>query len=184
MRDIEPMGRNLRSFALLAVVLGYAFGVWLFLLRPQDALPERADAVFVLAGGRSRLPVAQGLIATGAARTLVVSEAGAGDDPGRRRLCAGPRPKRYTLVCARAEPYSTRGEARLLARLVQERKWSSVIVVSSHYHLFRARLLLRRCTGALLTMRAAEGDAWWRKALAVPLEYAKLARAELWQRGC
>jgi hypothetical protein len=45
-------------------------------------------------------------------------------------------------------------------------------------------MLIRRCTHAKLVMRGSEGDAWWRKAIAIPLAYAKLARAEIWQRGC
>jgi uncharacterized SAM-binding protein YcdF (DUF218 family) len=178
------MGRSPFSLLVLAAVIVYAFGVWLFLLRSQDALPAHADAVFVLAGGRERLPVAQRLVAHGVADTLVVSEADRRDDPLRYDLCHGPRQKRYVLICRRATPYSTRGEARLLAALVQEHSWTTVIVVSSRYHLFRARELLRRCTDAELVMRASDGDPWWRKALAVPLEYGKLVRAETWQRGC
>jgi uncharacterized SAM-binding protein YcdF (DUF218 family) len=117
-------------------------------------------------------------------KTLVVSEASQSDDPARYALCQAPRPKTYTLVCRTASPESTRGEARLIAALARERKWSTIVVVSSRYHLYRARELIERCTGATLVMRAADRDAWWRKALAIPLEYGKLARSELWQRGC
>jgi uncharacterized SAM-binding protein YcdF (DUF218 family) len=172
------------SLLALTLVVAYGFGVWLFLIRSGDELPAHADAVFVLAGARNRLPVAQKLVASGVAKTLVVSEAGSSDDPARHALCNGPKPRLYTLVCRTALPFSTRGEARLIGALAREQDWSSVIVVSSHYHLFRARVLIERCTGAELVMRGSEGDAWWRKALAVPLEYIKLARAEITQRDC
>lgn len=178
------MGRSALSLLVLAVMIAYAFGIWLFLLRPEDPMPARADAVFVLAGAEDRLPLAQKLIVGGVAKTLVVSEADASDDPARYALCHGPKPKRYKVVCRTASPFSTRGEARLLGDLVRENKWSSVIVVSSHYHLYRAHMLIRRCTQAGLVMRGTDADAWWRKALAIPLEYAKVVRAEIWQTGC
>jgi uncharacterized SAM-binding protein YcdF (DUF218 family) len=178
------MGRAFTSTVVLAALIAYAFGIWLFLLRPQDSLPAQADAVFVLAGAQSRLPVAQKLIADGRARTLVVSETGAADDPARYTLCHGPRPKSYKLVCRIAATDSTRGEAHLIAGLVLQNKWASVIVVSSHYHLYRARVLVRRCMQARVVMRGSEGDTWWRKAIAIPLEYAKLVRADVWERGC
>jgi uncharacterized SAM-binding protein YcdF (DUF218 family) len=178
------MGRSLLSLLIVLAGIAYAIGVWLFLLRPDDRLPVRADAVFVLAGSRARLPVALALVERGVAKTLVVSTDDRARDPRRYELCHGGKPKRYALVCRRASPFSTRGESRLIASLARRRGWHSVVVVSSRYHLFRARLLLRRCTSAALVLRGADGDEWWRKALAVPLEYAKLARAEISQRDC
>lgn len=175
---------RLVSFLLGVAIAAYGFGIWLFLLRSNDALPSRVDAVVVLAGAQSRLPLARQLVADGVSKTLVVSEASRGDDPARYDLCHGPKPKGYTLICRTATPYSTRGEAELIASLARARKWSSVAVVSSRYHLFRSRILVERCTDVRLVMRGTDGDAWWRKALAIPLEYAKLVRAETWQRGC
>lgn len=178
------MVRPLLSVLVLAAAVAYGFGIWLFLLYPEDRLPARPDAVVVLAGSEARLPVALALVEHGAAKTLVVSQDDVTRDPARYSLCHGPKPKRYTLVCQTAAPFSTRGEAHLVADLVEQRHWASVIVVTSRYHLYRAHLLLRRCTNVDLTMRAADGDSWWRKAVAIPLEYVKLARAETLQRGC
>jgi uncharacterized SAM-binding protein YcdF (DUF218 family) len=178
------MGRPLLSLAILLVGIAYGFGIWLFLLRPDDPLPARADAVFVLAGSRARLPVALRLVNRGVARALVVSTDDPRRDPRRFELCHGRPPKRYTLVCRRAAPFSTRGESRLIASLARRRGWRTVVVVSSRYHLFRAHILLRRCTPTRLVLRGADGDTWWRKAIAIPLEYAKLGRAEVVQRDC
>src|SRR6478609_1661977 len=113
------MLRSVISLLVLAAAVAYGFGVWLFLLHRQDGLPRKADAVFVLAGSRSRLPVALDLMARKVAPTLVVSEDSQSNDPARYRLCHGPRPKRYTLICRIAAPSSTRGEARAIADLVE-----------------------------------------------------------------
>jgi len=42
-------------------------------------------------------------------------------------------------------PYSTRGEARMVAGLAHERGWRRVVVVTSDYHVRRAQLLMTRC---------------------------------------
>jgi uncharacterized SAM-binding protein YcdF (DUF218 family) len=178
------MVRGLFSFLVLAACVAYGFGIWLFLLHPDDGLPRRAGAVVVLAGDRDRLPLARRLVEAGVAKTLVVSEDSASNDPARYALCHGQKPKKYTLICRIAAPSSTRGEARMIASLAEQNHWLSVVVVSSRYQLYRASVLGSRCTNAKLVMRGTDTDPWWRKALAIPLEYAKLARAEISQRGC
>lgn len=173
------------GFIVLTAVIAYGFGIWLFLLRKQDDLPGRSDAVVVLAGNTSRLPVALDLVEHGAAKTLVVSEDSAKNDPNRYALChQAAKPKKYRLICRVASPSSTRGEARMIADLVRKNRWRTVAVVTSRYHLYRAHLLIRRCTSVELTMRYSDADAWWQKAIAIPLEYAKLVRSEVSQRGC
>jgi uncharacterized SAM-binding protein YcdF (DUF218 family) len=179
------MARRTVSFLLALAVVAYGFGVWLFLLHPQDRLPTGADAVFVLAGSTKRLPVALNLVEHGIGKTLVVSADNRADDPGRYAVChAATKPKRYKVLCQTASPFSTRGEARMIADLARKNSWTRVVVVTSRYHVYRAHMLLRRCTGVNLFMRATDGDTWWQKALAVPLEYVKLARSHLTQSGC
>ena len=97
--------------------VAFGSGIWLFLLRHEDALPSHADAVVVLAGSPKRLPVALDLVGAGIATTLVVSEDSAVNDGARYGLCHGAKPKRYTLICRKASPFSTRGEAELIGRL-------------------------------------------------------------------
>jgi uncharacterized SAM-binding protein YcdF (DUF218 family) len=178
------MTRFLFSGVAFVVVAAYGFGIWFFLLHPQDGLPRKADAVYVLSGNKNRLPVALRLMAEHRAPTLVVSEDSISNDPARYQLCHGPKPKGYTLICRTAGPSSTRGEARLIAQLADLHTWREVIVVTARYHLYRTRVLIHRCTATNLSMRAVDGDAWWRKALAIPLEYAKLVRADVFQTGC
>ena len=177
--------RRLFSLLVLAVIVLYGLGVWLFLLRKDDRLPTHAaDAVVVLAGSRQRLPVALDLMRRHAAKTLVVSEESERDDPARYQLCRGPQPKAYELICRHADPFSTRGEARLASELALRNHWLSLIVVSSRYHLYRAKELFARCTNATLIMRGTDADTWWYKSVAVPLEWLKLARAATFRRGC
>ena len=177
--------RQLLFFLATVAAVFYGLGVWLFLLRKDDPIPAHADdAIVVLAGSQSRLPVALDLMRRHAARALVVSETTTTDDPARFRLCHGPEPRGYRLICQSAEPFSTRGEARMTSALVARNHWLSVVVVSSRYHLFRAQRLFARCTSARLVMRGADGDTWWRKAVSIPLEWAKLARSVTLQRGC
>jgi uncharacterized SAM-binding protein YcdF (DUF218 family) len=182
--NIYPMRRLLSLLVLAAVVL-YGLGIWLFLLRKDDRLPNHtADAVVLLAGSKKRLPVALDLMRRHAARTLLVSETSQKDDPARYALCHGAKPKGYELICRNADPFSTRGEARLAGQLAQRNHWLSLIVVSSRYHLYRAKELFGRCTDATLIMRGTDGDPWTYKAVAVPLEWLKLARSATFARGC
>jgi len=177
--------RSVISLVVVSAAVLYGLGIWLFLLQKDDPLPgHKADAVVVLAGSQKRLPVALDLMRRHAAKTLIVSETSATDDPARYRLCHGPKPSGYVLICQNADPFSTRGEARLAAALVTRSHWLSLIVVSSRYHLYRAERLFGRCTSAKLVMRGTSADTWARKAISIPLEWAKLARSVTLQRGC
>jgi uncharacterized SAM-binding protein YcdF (DUF218 family) len=175
--------RKLLALAVLLIVLVYAFGAVLFSTHPDDTLGGKADAVVVLAGGESRLPAALDLVHDGVAPVLVVSEDPAGDDEQRTRLCARGRIEGAELVCRLATPYSTRGEARMVAALAERRGWGRLVVVTSRYHLFRAERIIERCTDAELVMRGAR-DSIGRQVVVIPFEWAKLALAETFRRGC
>jgi uncharacterized SAM-binding protein YcdF (DUF218 family) len=65
---------------------------------------------------------------------------------------------------------STKEEAEALKKLVQEKKWRSVIVVTSNYHTRRARYIFRRVFPQDIEIRVAsarDGDFdpehWWEK---------------------
>lgn len=132
---------------LVAIVVAAWVGasLYLFVFQPSDTA-VRADAVVVLSGGGNlRLDPALALMRRHVAPLLVIS--GADLDPRwrkARRLCAhGARG--FRILCFDPKPYSTRGEAREIARLAKARGWSQVDVVTSRYHVFRARMLFRRC---------------------------------------
>jgi uncharacterized SAM-binding protein YcdF (DUF218 family) len=152
-----------------------------FVLLPVEENPRHADAVVVLSGDHLRLGEALELMTRHVAPTLVISD---GQAPGWRegnRLCRSGAP--FRVLCFRPDPYSTRGEAREIARLASRRRWRSVLVVTSTYHVTRARLLFRRCVDGRVSVT---GTVYQRSLLplVVFLEPAKLAYALVVARGC
>jgi hypothetical protein len=175
-----------RKLLVLVLLLGlglYVAGAALFLLREDDDLGRRADAVVVLAGDESRLPVALALVEDGAAPVLVVSEDASGEDTARTALCDDGEIEGVEVVCRLATPFSTRGEARLVGELAERRGWDRIVVVTSRYHLFRAERLLRRCTDAELVLRGSS-EPVVTNLQAIPFEWLKLGVAETARRGC
>jgi uncharacterized SAM-binding protein YcdF (DUF218 family) len=176
---ITRVAAVLKRLVLLLVLAFVALSVVLFVWAPfADGQPSHVDAIVVLAGSRTRLPVGLELLRRRVAPVLVVSKDT--HDKRRRRLCRRP-PDR--VLCFAADPYSTRGEAQAVARLAREHGWQSLAIVSSRFHLFRVRLLFRRCTEARLELVPARVT-WWTWPLAVGSEWAKLAVAETTRRGC
>ena len=173
--------RRLVLVLLVLLVAAWAAVVARFVLWPVQDSPRRADAVVVLAGDHLRLGKALELMTRRVAPTLVISD---GLAPGWRkanRLCRGAA--RFRVACFRPRPYSTRGEARAVARMAAARGWRSVLVVTSTYHVTRARLLFDRCVGARVSVTGST----YRRSL-IPLEVflepAKLSYALALARGC
>lgn len=170
--------RLLIALALLVVALAVA-SVFLFVAPHQDR-PVRADAVVVLAGSRHvRLQKGIELVRKGIAPVLVVSR-----DPyfaPENRLCGSPAP--FRVICFSAHPFSTRGEAEAVSRLAGSHGWLSIVVVTSRFHVFRARIIFRRCYHGSLQMVGARYSLvrlpWY-----VATEWAKLALAETLRRSC
>lgn len=158
------------------LVLAYvAVAVYLFVL-PHDGKPVRADAVVVLAGTAERLPVGQRLVHRGYAPLLVVSLS---HPPARVQLAACA----HGALCFRAQPYSTRGEAREIGRLAVRRHWRTIDVVTSKFHDFRAAILIRRCYHGELRMIGAP-QSTQHLPIDIAKESAKLAYQEVFARGC
>jgi uncharacterized SAM-binding protein YcdF (DUF218 family) len=151
---------------------------------PRTDDPRRADAVLVLSGGRnSRLDPALDLMHRKIAPILVIS--GAGIDEGWRKaraLCAHGA-NGFRVLCFDPKPYSTRGEARELARLARRHGWHEVDVVTSRYHVFRARMILRRCYHGGLAMIGADSP-WYNAPASWSSEWGKLLYQLTIQRSC
>ena len=101
---------------------------------------RRADAIVSLDGDRPRrLRKAVELAAEGVAPTLVVvrTEAVAPELLKARELP-------FEVLSVVPEPSTTRGDAREVAHLAGERVWRRIFVVTSTYHIPRARLIFRR----------------------------------------
>ncbi len=83
----------------------------------------------------------------------------------------------------RAHPYSTVGEAETIARLARARGWNRIDVVTSEYHVVRARILVERCYHGQLRVVGAP-DQLWLLPVDAALESVKLVYHELVHRGC
>jgi uncharacterized SAM-binding protein YcdF (DUF218 family) len=73
---------------------------------------------------------------------------------GANRLCEQP-PAGVTAICFVPSPGTTRGEAEEVGRLARKHGWKSVIVVTSKYHVSRARLIFDRCLSARVEVVSA-----------------------------
>jgi uncharacterized SAM-binding protein YcdF (DUF218 family) len=168
--------------AVVVAFLGLSARLFVF---PDTDKPVSADAVVVLAGARKpRLNKGLELMRKGVAPTLVISDAPVFGWPEADRLCP-PNRAEFKVICFRAKSYSTRGEAEEIGHLVREHSWKRVVVVTSKFHVARARMLVKRCVKgrAKVEMVAAHVplSEWPRDVL---FEWAKFLRAETISRGC
>jgi hypothetical protein len=137
--------------ALAALTLAVVADVFVF---PSTHQGPPGDAVVVLAGDPpSRLPVGVGLAEGGTGILILSAPAGRHNYSQTRGLCDDPGD--LTVYCFSPATVSTQGEARALRDLVDEHGWGRITVVTSTYHVHRARLLIERCTGAQVQMVAA-----------------------------
>jgi uncharacterized SAM-binding protein YcdF (DUF218 family) len=148
----------------------------LFVVHHDDA-PAKADAVVVLWGTEQRLPVGQKLVREGYAPLLVVSRSLQPTVREQRACRSGG------VLCFHAVPDSTVGEARAIARLAAARHWRMIDVVTSQFHVVRARMLIRRCYHRGLRMVGAPEPAW-RLPYDIAMETAKLVYQETVARDC
>jgi uncharacterized SAM-binding protein YcdF (DUF218 family) len=172
--------RRFVVFCLVALALAYIVGVPLFLGQEDDSLPKGADAVVALSGSENTLPEAQTLVGGGIAPTLVVSTERSGRDKQRTRLC---KSKSSDVICVYAGPYSSVGEAQAISELAKRRNWDTIVLVTSDYELFRAGRAFTRC-GDFRVAKVGVDEPLWRTAIAIPLEWVKLAVTETVRRGC
>lgn len=176
-----------RLRVLAAALAALAAAAWLaatvrLLFLPDEGAPARADAIVVLSGSKRRLDRALELMARGTAPVLVIS----GRDhrqPLADRLCAAGGRDGFRVLCFMPRPDSTRGEARQVARLARRHRWRAVVLVTSRFHVTRARMLFRRCVGARV-YAVGTSYPWTSVPAAVAGEWAKLAYAWIIARGC
>ncbi|MGA2521942.1 MAG: YdcF family protein [Acidimicrobiales bacterium] len=167
----------LRALVVL-VVLVVAVSARLFVWSPIDK-PARADAVVALGGdpGQHRAKKALSLAEAGYAPTAVVSLGGYPPAP-----CPHAR-RPVRIVCFRADPLDTRGEAEFVGRLAARRGWNRLIVVPERSQATRARLLFERCTSARLLM-VPVSDPPSHLLFDVAYEWGALAKALIVHRSC
>ncbi|SFK92755.1 ElyC/SanA/YdcF family protein [Geodermatophilus ruber] len=141
----------LATFTALALAAALVADLVLYPRVPAASAP--ADAVVILAGDADRrLPVARRLAESGPG-VLVVSVSAGENNAAARALCAAPGA--LTVYCFTPTPPDTRGEGAAIGRLVDEQGWTRITVVTSTYHVSRARLTIGSCTDAELVMAQA-----------------------------
>jgi hypothetical protein len=175
-------GRRCRIVVAVALVAWVAFGVptgRLFIWPDLPELPEHVDAVVELGGPGDRDQVALAVAREHRASFLAQSTTAADARSGR---CLPPVPD-VTILCFHAEPGTTRGEARRIARLAQHYHWTSVAVVTTPDHAWRARLWVERCFDGRVYVRTARLPLP-RWSLQIPYQWAATVRALTIQRTC
>lgn len=139
---------------MLVLALVWLAACYRVVVRPSVDRPVRSDAILVLGSPTvdGRLAKALELAEAGHAGTVVIS---IGWERGRQRIaaCQDDNP-RYRVICFQPDPPTTRGEAEELGRLARQRHWTSVLVVTSTYHVSRARLIVGRCMPGTVRMVA------------------------------
>ncbi len=178
----------IRRILLVLAVLVAAWLVacaFLFVWPHTGPPPAHADAVVVLSGGLDRrLDPAVALVRSGIAPVLVISSPDRGKWPKARALCSGRTTlARVRVVCFQAKPYSTQGEAEAIGRLARAHGWNRVVVVTSTFHITRARMLVRRCYPGRLWMVGSSWP-WWKLPQEWVSETGKLAVQLTVQRSC
>ena len=166
------------AIAAVLVVLFAAATARLFIWSPIDA-PTRVDAVVALGGdpGQRRAHEAITLVEAGFAPIAVISLGGNPPVPCPRHSDT------VQVLCFRANPLDTRGEAQYVAALARRRHWNQLIVVSERSQSTRARLLFKRCTSAQLHM-VPVSDPLSHLPYDVVYEWGALLKALILQRSC
>jgi len=139
-------GRSLRWFLFLLVLLFVPPAVPHLLSLREPAPPARpADAIFVLTGGEGRIQEGFRAWSAGAARELYILGAGR-RVPVTRIVPEASRISAEALSRVHVEGWSenTLENAFSAKSAVGEGKYSSVILVTSDYHIPRAVLVFRR----------------------------------------
>jgi len=148
------LSRSVAWFAV-PILLWAAAGVFLYVAPATDA-PRHADVLFVLGPPDSRMTYAEQLMGQGYARTLAVSVPL--DKQGTPDLALCNERRAYRIICFHPEPFTTQGEARALQRLSQENGWKSADVLTTQFHITRARVIVQRCYKGGLSMVAYRQD--------------------------
>jgi uncharacterized SAM-binding protein YcdF (DUF218 family) len=182
----KPAGaRFLASLAGLLACAAVVLGVSTAMLFawPSSDQAGLADALIVLGPGLDgeRLALTRQLVDRGLARVIVVSRSRQSTRwPIEEELCAKPN-----AICFRSRPFTTRGEAQRVGRLARQRGWQRLMIVTSTYHVTRARLLFSRCfDGAIRIVEAAPPGGLRARLRTTLHEWGGLADALVLSRGC
>ena len=150
----------------------------------ESGRPTHADVVVVLSGDKKRLVPGLALIRRGVAPVLAISTVTRTRHwPQAVALCRRHRYAGARVICFDAVPFSTQGEARTIARLARANGWHSVVVVTSTFHVTRAKMLFRRCYAGELAV-VGTPSTWWKLPDEWASETGKLLVQLTFRRSC
>ena len=135
-----------RFLALLAVLYGLGFALFAITLgTPADAETPKVDAIVVITGGKGRIEHAATLLAEGKGGRLLI----AGADPSVRKVdlvrrLNAPRQLLDCCVDLGSESVDTRSNAEEAKRWLDRRRYKSLRLVTSDWHMRRARYEFNR----------------------------------------
>ena len=138
-----------RLLAFLAVLYGLGFALFAVTLgAPAAADTARVDAIVAITGGKGRIEHAVALLANGRAKRLLI----AGADPSVRKTdlvhrLDAPRQLFECCIDLGSESVDTRSNAEEAKRWLERRRYKSVRLVTSDWHMRRARYEFNRELG-------------------------------------
>ena len=169
--------------ALGVLVVAWVGATFRLVFFPVEDDPGKADAVVVLSGSKhERLDRGLELVREGVAPVLVISGGFDPRQPRANRFCQEGGDG-FSVACFTPDPDSTRGEARKVAELARKHGWRRVLVVTSRFHVTRARRLFDRCLDADVDAVGVDYS-WASIPAAVAGEWVKLGLSETVRRGC
>ena len=175
----RPLGRRVALVALVLVVAFVGTTARIFVWPSLPPLPAHADAIIELAGPGDRDAVTIALAKEHLA-PLVIQSTLPGD--ATSDTCLDPIPD-TTIECFTPVPATTRGESRYIGERGAAEHWSSVIIVTTPDHAWRARLRVQRCFPGRVYVATSPLPKWdWFRQ--IPYQWASTVKAELFQRDC
>lgn len=135
-----------RVLAFLAILYGLGFALFAVTLgEPAAAEAPRVDAIVVITGGKGRIEHATSLLGQGKGRRLLI----AGADPSVRKVDLVQRlgGREELIECCidlGSESVDTRSNAEEAKRWLDRRRYKSLRLVTSDWHMRRARYEFNR----------------------------------------
>jgi uncharacterized SAM-binding protein YcdF (DUF218 family) len=158
-----PLRLALAAIAAVVAVFVAGFAGFLFNLRSTEAPPERkADGIVVLTGGSSRVSDAMELLAAGYGKRLLIS--GVHPTIAAADISRSVQEGQGLFHCCVDLDHSavnTRSNALETKRWAKERGFTSLVVVTSNYHMPRAIVEMSAAMPDIkLVPFAVVGDKW------------------------